>query len=47
MTNSQSKHIIFAIHDAFAASLVEESMGATVATDGDLPEVGEVLTAAA
>ena len=35
--------LAFAVHDAFAASLVEDTMGPTIATDGELPAVGEVL----
>jgi len=36
--------IAYAIHDALAASLVEEVPGETDATDGPIPSVGELLS---
>ena len=37
--------IAFAVHDAYAASLVEEAPVGTVATEGGLPVLGDVLIA--
>ena len=35
--------VTYAIHDAFAASLVEEVPSETAATDGEAPAVGDLL----
>ena len=37
--------IAFAVHDAFAASLTEEVVTETVATDGPEPLQGDILVA--
>ena len=35
--------LAFAVHDAFAASLLEEVPAFSIGTDGDVPTLGEVL----
>ena len=35
--------LAYAIHDAYAASLLEEEPAPTLATDGDMPPLGELL----
>ena len=38
--------IAFAVHDAFAASLVDEAPSMTMGTDGEIPSLGDILAQA-